>query len=927
MSITSSGEKPLMRAALDAIKSGMVSMAILFATLIPALAQDEAPVIAYEKFTLDNGLRVIVHEDRKAPIVAINVWYGVGSRDEPKGRSGFAHLFEHLMYNGTENYDDEFFGPLETVGATQVNGNTWFDRTVYYETVPTPALPLALWMESDRMGHLLNAVTQEKLDEQRGVVQNEKRQGDNQPYGLMEYRVLEGLFPEGHPYRHSTIGSMEDLDAASLEDVHGWFKRYYGAANAVLVLAGDINAEEARPLVEKYFADIPAGPPLQKWRSWVPEHQRNTAEVLYDQVPQARLSRNWATPGRTEKERAYLSLSASILGGGKASRLYQKLVQDEQIATQASAYLSPHKLASFFSVEADLAAGGSMDRLIAETDAVLEDFLARGPTQDELERAKARFNAGLIRGLETVGDDDGKAGILGKGELYAGDPHFYLTLFEWVNDATVEDVRLAAEKWLSSGHHQIEVLPYAQYATTETDADRSKLPYPSSSPDLQFPAVESFSLQNGVKVYLAKRSAVPVVETAIVFDAGYASDAPDSIGVSSFTLSMLDEGTRKRSSLEIASDAGRLGASISTSSNTDLSVVSVSALKSSLPDSYDLFADIVRNSNFPQDEIDKLKVKWLSQIEQEKAQPVQLALRLLPPLLYGDGHPYGVPFTGSGNAHTIKTLTRDQLVAFKEKWLGAHNASIYIAGDVDADEVRPLLEKSFGAWRTDTPKPQKNFQAPLEGRARVILIDKPNSPQSVILAGILAPSATDPQAVAIDAMNDIIGGQFSSRINMNLREDKSWAYGAYTFMSSAAGPRPFFAYAPVQSDKTAESIMELRREMKSFLSDQPARQDELTRVVDNSIRSLPGQYETSTAVLGSMITSRRFERPFNYPETLKGAFENLSLEEVRSVARRVIKPDDFIWVIVGDLKNIEHPIQDLGIGAVDVWTLDGEPVE
>ncbi|MDQ7077275.1 MAG: pitrilysin family protein [Robiginitomaculum sp.] len=297
--------------------AGIVGAALATSVLTTsALAQAPDINVAYEQFTLPNGLRVVVHEDHKAPIVAVSIWYHVGSKDEPNGKTGFAHLFEHLMFNGSENHPGEFFEPFEQVGATGMNGTTWLDRTNYFETVPTPALDMALWMESDRMGHLLGAIDQDTLDEQRGVVQNEKRQGDNQPYGMAQYRLQYGVFPEGHPYHHSTIGSMADLDAASLDDVKGWFNEYYGAANTVLVLAGDIDAKTAREKVAKYFGDIKAGPPLPHLKSWVPVKAENKHEVIMDQVPQARIYRQWAVPGRSTKDKAMLDLAASILGVG-----------------------------------------------------------------------------------------------------------------------------------------------------------------------------------------------------------------------------------------------------------------------------------------------------------------------------------------------------------------------------------------------------------------------------------------------------------------------------------------------------------------------------------------------------------------------------------------------------------------------------------
>ncbi|MCA8894057.1 MAG: insulinase family protein, partial [Amphiplicatus sp.] len=379
-----------------------------------------------EQFTLENGLRVVVHEDRKAPLVAVSVWYHVGSKDEPEGKTGFAHLFEHLMFNGSENYDGEWFLPFDEVGATDVNGNTWFDRTAYFETVPTTALDRALWLESDRMGHLLGAVTQEVLDNQRGVVQNEKRQGDNQPYGRSEYSVLAGLLPAGHPYSHSAIGSMDDLNAASLETVKEWFQTYYGASNAVLVLSGDIDANTAKPLVEKYFGDIPSGPPLTRAKANAPKLETNKFEIMYDRVPQPRVDRNWVAPPRTSRDAVMLELAAQVLGGGKTSRLFQRLVYNLELATSASASMQDQELMSFYSVTVDAKPEADLDRVKHEMGAVIDDFLLKGPTKAELDRAKTSLKADILRSLEKVGGFGGKAVTLAQGALYADDPGFIL---------------------------------------------------------------------------------------------------------------------------------------------------------------------------------------------------------------------------------------------------------------------------------------------------------------------------------------------------------------------------------------------------------------------------------------------------------------------------------------------------------------------
>jgi zinc protease len=879
----------------------------------------------YERFELSNGLTVIVHEDRKAPVVAVSIWYHVGSKNEPEGKSGFAHLFEHLMFNGTENYDGEWFEPMQRVGATSLNGSTWLDRTNYFQTVPTPAVDLALWMESDRMGHLLGAVTQEKLDNQRGVVQNEKRQGDNEPYGRVNYNLYEGVFPPSHPYRHSTIGSMEDLNAASLEDVHQWFRDYYGPNNAVLVLAGDIDAATARTKVERYFGDIPAGPEVDEYEVWIPVKGTNSHEIQHDEVPAVLANRAWAVAPRSTRDRALLDLAAAVLGQGRNSRFYLDLIYNRQLATQVNIGVTPFELASVFDLSIVLNPG--VDAAVASeaTDRLIAEFLAEGPTPEELSRAVTTMNAGIIRGLEQV---NGKASILAEGELYAGDPTFVKQYLEWVNAATPEDVREAANTYLSRGWHQVDVVPGGEFAADPQGVDRtSGLPaIPTELPTLAFPEIHEGMLSNGIGIVLAERHAVPVVEMSLQFDAGYAADAGRKLGVASFAMSMLDRGTSDRTALEIAAEAERLGANLQAGSNLDASVVALSAIKTELAASIDLWADVVLNPVFAQEEMERLRATWIPSIAQEKAQPLSLALRLLPPAIYGASHAYGVPFTGSGTEESIASITRDDLVEFKEMWLRPDNARIFIAGDTTLAEITPLLERAFRDWDTPSaPRPTKNVaDVPLPSSPRVILIDKPNSPQSFILAGHVAPGLGTDRDLAIEAMNDVLGGNFTARVNMNLREDKGWAYGAQTVFQNAKGPRPFLVFAPVQTDRTGDSLAELIRELESIKNDRPVSDEEMGRVIAGSTRELPGQFQTASAVLSSLITSARYGRPLDYAATLTERYEALQLSDLEA-ATEVVSPRSLIWVIVGDLRQIRTQVEALNIAPLEIWNDDGQP--
>ena len=882
--------------------------------------------IPYTEFTLDNGLRLIVHEDDKAPIVAVNVWYHVGSKNEKPGKTGFAHLFEHLMFNGTENYDDEYFKPFERVGATDMNGTTNFDRTNYFQNVPKTALDMALWMESDRMGHLLGAVTQEKLDEQRGVVQNEKRQGENQPYGRVWNHIFEGVFPEGHPYSWSVIGSMEDLNAATLDDVHEWFKTHYGPNNAVIAIAGDVEADAVFEKVKLYFGDIPPGPPVTKPSVWEVKLDRDRSETMQDRVPQARVYKVWGGPHLTSEDSALLDFASDVLASGKNSRLYKRLVYDEQIATGVSSFVFSNEIGGIFAIIATAQPGGDLAVLEDAIDEELALLMREGITADEMKRVKAARRGAFVRGIERVGGFGGKSDVLAQNAVYAGTPDFYKVQQARFADATDESVLGAMDRWLTAGSFQLNVVPFPQLAANSEGADRSALPQTDSFPEVAFNEFERGSLSNGLEVIVAPRSSVPVINMRMQFDAGYASDQFGEPGTSSLAMAMLDEGTKKRSALEISDELAQLSASIGAGSGLDSSFVTLNALSDTLDDALELYADIILNPAFPDNELERLRKQRFAQIQQERNQPLGMALRAFPRLLYGEGHAYSMPLTGSGTEASIANITRDSLLEYHQTWFKPNNATLIVVGDTTMAELKPKLEKQFGKWKPENV-PTKNIgTVALNDRERVFLIDRPNSEQSIIIAANLAPPAGELNEIAVETMNEIIGGSFTSRVNMNLREDKSWAYGAFTLMLDAEGQRPFIAYAPVQTDKTMESMGEIKRELVEYLSSNPATPEEMNKVKANNTLQLPGRWETSGAVLNDIGEIVTYGLPDDYWDTYADSVRGLTLAQINAVADDVIKPDNLIWVVVGDREKIESRIRELEIGEITEIDTDGNVV-
>jgi zinc protease len=895
-----------------------INLALILSTQASLL--EDLPEIEYESFQLDNGLTVIVHEDHKVPMVAVNVWYHVGSKNEKIGKTGFAHLFEHLMFNGTENYNNEYFEPFEKIGSTDQNGTTNSDRTNYFENVPTNALDLALWMESDRMGHLLGVVDQEKLDEQRGVVQNEKRQGENQPYGKAFTRIAEAAFPEGHPYSWSVIGSMEDLDAASLEDVQDWFKTYYGPNNAVLALAGDIDLETAKEKVQKFFGDIPAGPPLVKPEQWIAKRTEEKRDVMFDNVPQARIYKMWNVPGRDTEAAAHFDLASSVLVGGKNSPLYKELVYEKQIATDVSAFYYDREIAGMFFIIADVVAGEDPAEVEKAMDKVMANFIKRGPNAKLLKAEKTKALAGFIRGIQRIGGFGGKSDLLATCQTYTGNPGCYRDAAEYLDAATPSNMKATFAEWIDDTAYVLTILPSDEYGVNDEAVDRSTgVPYPTEKVSFKFPTLQTATLSNGAKVVLAQRADVPLVEMNFQFSFGYAQENNDELGYTNFMMDMLNEGTKKYSSLEFDEVLDSLGSNLGFGSGLDSSVVSVSSLKANLSDTLDLAKEALINPTFPQNEIDRIKKQTLASIVQEENRPASIAYRNIGKLLYGEDHPYGKPLTGTGVSATISSITREDIINVHTRAVNPANLTFAVAGDIDLDSLVTILENKFGDWNSDSNNNLKSLnKVALPDSRTIYLIDKPNAQQSYIVAGqLLPPSATD-EEIKLSYMNYAIGGSFTARLNMNLREDKSWSYGVRTRLGDAKGQRAMLVTAPVQTDKTSESMIEIVNEYAAYLTTAPITEDELAKGKASKTLRLPGQFETLGALKSGVSGIVTYNRDLDYLNQLPQLLDEPSLMDVQEMAQTYIKPDQWTWLIVGDLDKIEEPIRNLNLGTVKV---------
>ena len=901
--------------------------------------------IPYEEFQLANGLTVLVHEDRKAPIVNVTVWYNVGSKDEPEGKTGFAHLFEHLMFNGSENAPADYFQYLAEMGATDYNGTTWFDRTNYFQTVPRPALDRALWLESDRMGYLLGAVTQEKLDNQRGVVQNEKRQGDNEPGGLVFYDVLKTLFPDGHPYQHEAIGSMADLDSASMEDVKNWFRENYGPNNATLVIAGDISAAEARPLVEKYFGAIARGPVNDPAQADVPTLAAPVRKTFKDQVAATSITRYWAVEGITGKDRIALDVGASILGGLASSRLDNELVREGQVAVGVSASNSAFHRIGLLSVEATLKEGVELATLEARMDAVVNRMITEGPTEDEVRRAVTSTLARTIRGLEQVGGFSGKAQTLAEGEVLAGDPAFYSREFEALAKLTPADVKAAMARWMTRPAMTVVLEPgprdasYEEAASVAAEGNASErdraaetitvsverpAPPIATIAKLDFPDLERTTLANGMKVTYAHRDAVPATYVTLSFNAGGAADPADLQGLQGMTMGLFQEGTAALTSQQIAEARERLGVTISAGGSADRSSFTLSALSTNLAPSLDLFRQIVREPAFNQSDLDRVKAQAITGIRQQMRSPQGIASRAIGTELFGTAAPYGRVST----VESISGIGRDDLIAFKDSWIRPDNGEVFVISDRPLAEIVTALNTAFGDWTAPAaPKGAKDFAALAAGQPagkRVVLINRPNSPQSFILGAQRTDlDARDPAWADFTNANNALGGNFLARLNMNLRETKGWSYGVRGGPQTYENAVVYTISGGVQADRTGDSLAEMIKETREFLTVKGVTEEELKRNVASEIGELPGSFETSPAVLGAMQSNALYGRPDDYYETLVARYEGQTRESLDAAARSALDVDDFVWIVVGDAAKVAPQLEAVGL-PVEVREMAGE---
>ena len=892
----------------------LLVLALLFSLTATSAAIDISKLhIPHESFVLKNGLMVIVAPDHSVPLVSVNTWYHVGSRNEQRGRTGFAHLFEHFFFNGSENYPHGFREAMDDLGANNRNGTTNGDRTNFFEDVPLSGLERTLYLEADRMGYLAANINEAMLERERGVVKNEKRQGENQPYGRATRKMGEVLYPYSHPYNWSTIGSMEDLDAAKLDDVKTWYADYYGPNNAVLTLAGDITVERAKELTNKYFGAIKPGVPVARIAAWVPKFDRNIRDSAQDRVPQTRIYRVWHLPPATDATIPDLELFASVLSGSESSPLDKRLVFDTQLATSVGAFVNDQELTSTLYVHVDVKPGADAAAAEREMEAVVSRLLTEGPTAAELQRAKSRLFAQFARGMERLGGMGGRSDILNQSMTYFGDSNAYLDRLKRIDSATPTRVRDVAGTWLREPHYTMTITPFPDLSAGAESIDRKKLPDLSAPPAVKFPEAQRATLANGLKVILLERHSAPLVSATLAVDAGQAADPADKLGMESFATDLLLKGTTTRDTFQLADQRDALGATLGVGGNPDLTFVQLKALRANLAGSFDLLADVARNPAFPADMVEIQRKQQLAAIEQQQASPVGAAQRVLPALVYGPGHAYAAP-GGGGDPAAVAKLTRAELAAWHAKWFLPNNATLIVAGDVTMKDLMPALERSFGSWgRGDVPAKRLSV-ASSPGRGKVHFIDKPGAPQTVIVAAHLAQTGASPDDLALETVMRNFGGMATSRLNRNLRLDKHWSYGTSGTLSNVRGPRLFSVIAPVQTDKTKEAMVEVMKEIRGVAGERPLAGEEYDSIMRSQVARLPGRFETLDSLVAAATDFVGIGRTPAYYYGYASDLGQLSSEQLTAAGKGTVKPEELTWIIVGDLQKIEAGVRELNYG-------------
>ena len=895
------------------------------------------PELDFEHYTLDNGLDVILRKDDRVPIASVNVWYSVGPANEVEGRRGFAHLFEHMMLQGSGHRPGDYYPILEAVGATGVNGSTDLDRTSFLQDVPSDQLELALWAESDRMGFLLDAVDLKTLRNQQDVVRNERRQNvDNAPYGLAREEVYRQLFPPDHPYHHYIFGSHTDIQSAELDEVRDFFRRYYGPNNASLAVVGNIDIDRTMRMVDKYFGSIPGGPEPPEVEVQVPNIIEEKRVVVTDTVELPAVYMSWVVDNDFDKD-AHGGLAARMLGGGKASRLYRDLVHDLQIAQAVSADLRTLTHGSVFQIVATAKPGHTAAELETAIGLVLIRMASEGPGEEELEAAKVSTLAVTVKSLEP---SDAVADRLNAYNHFFGDPDRLQEDLERFRETGHDDIRDFVREELARNRRVVvhvnpgpKVLPPDPPAPpppvleegprpAPAEPWRNEVPGATEAPEVELPLPETFELDNGLTVHLISRPELPLVTVQLTARSGSSQDPVGIPGLASFTSEMLNEGAGERSALEIANQVTALGSTLETGASREASWVVAQALKPNLDETARILGDVVLRPTFPRAELERVRSERLAALQQQRNQPMTSAFKVMWREHYGEAHPYG--HLGLGTEEGIRGAGRDDLLRTYREAFQPSNAALILTGDLDERQARRLARKTFGDWSGEASSRRQIKPAPRASDDRVFLVDRPAAPQTALVLAQPGLARDHPDWSKLQLVNQVLGGLFSSRLNQTLREESGFTYGVNSEMTQGTEPGLLFVSMSVAREHAGASASRALEEIAA-LKESGITQAELRDARESILRSLPTLFRTNGSTAGTVAHLYSLGLPQDYYSRLDGRLSRLTVADVASVAGRYLQPGAVKVIAVGDMAASEEQLRALGLGPVSIRDADGLP--
>lgn len=914
-------------------------MLSLFVLMNSAYAGKSDLKISYEKFTLKNGLKVILHDDKSDPITSVAVLYHVGSNREIKGRTGFAHLFEHIMFQESQHIgQDQFFKKIQAAGGT-LNGGTFQDGTIYYQVVPENSLEMVLWMESDRMGYLLSTVTQDAFANQQQVVQNEKRQRvDNQPYGHASYINDKLMYPEEHPYNWQVIGSMEDLANATLTDVHNFYKKWYGPNNATLVVAGSFDKTKTKQLIEKYFGEIKSSEPVTLPKA-MPVTLDKTKRAYYEDnfAKSPQLTMIFPTVEQYKDDAYALSLLGQLLGEGKKAPLYKVIVEELKLAPSVSSYQNSMEIAGSFRVNVRSFPDKNLSDVENGIKQAFAKFEKEGFTDKDLERIKAKTETNFYNGISSI---LGKSFQLALYNEYAGSPDYITTDLNKSLAVTKDDIWKVYNKYIKDKNYVLtSVVPKGKTAqvaanselfplnleapAAETAAkpddlkvekiatsfDRTVEPPAGPDPSLKLPAVWKSELKNGLKIYGITQSEIPLVQFSITLNGGLLLDNPSKVGVANLVSSMMMEGTKKKTPVELEEAIDELGAYISLYTTNESIVLQANCLASNFEKVYQLAEEILLEPRWDEKEFERVKKETIEILNRNKANPSIVATDIYRKLVYGD---HILANNTLGTDQSVNSITIDDLKQYYTSNFSPSVSFVAIAGDVTKDKAEKVFSSLSGKWNAKKVELPALAKSVRPEKSKIYFVDMPGAKQSELRVGYLALPYNDPDYYPAYVMNYKLGGSFNGILNLILREEKGFTYGARSGFSGSLNPGAFTASTAVQSNATFESVKIIKDEITKYrenISD-----EDLSFTKNALIKSNALRLETLDAQLNMLLNIAKYNLPVDYIKKEEQTVKELTKEKHLQIAKKYLDPDRFIYLIVGDAQTQLEPLKALGYG-------------